>query len=269
MTRATILVYVASFLIAESEAALLRSNLIRSKSSLEDISNYALGSDDAVDEDDDEEDYDDEDCQSAAVPERQGELDPFDCYTGDGEDYIGLANMGESGRNCMNWVEQGKFKKGHGVGSHNYCRNPNGRKRPWCFTIDPQKKWEYCTVAECKDSDLKKRKAYEAPKGSLGKGTKPCKYKPPKVKPFKKKHDGRACMDNRGKKFWLIDMERVKAADPKKCFEKCQAKIGTEFFTFFKKTEKEDEGKNCGCYRECILVDKDLTTGDPDTFELV
>jgi len=257
MTRATILIYVASFLAAQSEAALLRS-----KSSLKDISN------DLSDADFEE----DEDCDSGAVPKRNaGELDPFDCYKGNGEDYVGLVNMGESGRNCMNWIEQGKYKgTTKGIGGHNYCRNPEGsKKRPWCFTIDPQKKWEYCQVPECKDTDLKERKAYKAPKGSLSKGTKPCKYKPPKTKPFKKKYEGQACMDNRGKKWWLIGNERVKAKGPKDCFEKCQAKVGTEFFTFFKKTEKEDKGKNCGCYRECILVKKDLTTGDPNTFELV
>ena len=36
---------------------------------------------------------------------------------------------------------------------HNYCRNPEGRgARPWCYTTDPNKRWEYCTVSMCTDS---------------------------------------------------------------------------------------------------------------------
>merc|ERR1719424_2235350 len=142
MTRVVILAC-AVFLASEGEASRLRST-----SSLKEMSN------------------------DVAVPKRnEAELDPFDCYKGKGEDYVGLVNMGESGRNCMNWIDQGEYKSTtKGIGGHNYCRNPEGSKeKPWCFTIDPQKEWEYCVVPECKDSDLKERKPYEAPEGSKSK----------------------------------------------------------------------------------------------------
>ena len=33
---------------------------------------------------------------------------------------------------------------------HNYCRNPEGRgKHPWCYTTDPNMRWEYCNVPNC------------------------------------------------------------------------------------------------------------------------
>lgn len=33
---------------------------------------------------------------------------------------------------------------------HNFCRNPEGRgTRPWCYTTDPNKRWEYCTINLC------------------------------------------------------------------------------------------------------------------------
>merc|ERR1719335_1427911 len=90
-----------------------------------------------------------------SVPKRTSmkELDPFDCYKGKGEDYVGLVNLGESGRNCMNWLDQGKYKSTtKGIGGHNYCRNPNGDKeRPWCYTVDPDQKWEFCEVPKCKE----------------------------------------------------------------------------------------------------------------------
>lgn len=31
----------------------------------------------------------------------------------------------------------------------NYCRNPNGRHRPWCYTTDPNTPWEYCDIKVC------------------------------------------------------------------------------------------------------------------------
>ncbi|XP_028399284.1 coadhesin-like [Dendronephthya gigantea] len=32
----------------------------------------------------------------------------------------------------------------------NYCRNPkNSGQRPWCFTTDRNKRWEYCDIPKC------------------------------------------------------------------------------------------------------------------------
>lgn len=31
----------------------------------------------------------------------------------------------------------------------NYCRNPNNRLRPWCYTMDPKTPWEYCNITVC------------------------------------------------------------------------------------------------------------------------
>uniref|UniRef100_A0A3P9CW29 Kringle domain-containing protein n=1 Tax=Maylandia zebra TaxID=106582 RepID=A0A3P9CW29_9CICH len=32
----------------------------------------------------------------------------------------------------------------------NYCRNPDGDPRPWCFTTSPSKRWDYCAIPRCK-----------------------------------------------------------------------------------------------------------------------
>ena len=31
----------------------------------------------------------------------------------------------------------------------NYCRNPDGKPRPWCFTLDPNTRWEFCNIKTC------------------------------------------------------------------------------------------------------------------------
>ena len=36
------------------------------------------------------------------------------------------------------------------IGDHNYCRQPEiDGARAWCYTMDPDKRWEYCDVPEC------------------------------------------------------------------------------------------------------------------------
>ncbi|CAG0886643.1 unnamed protein product [Darwinula stevensoni] len=35
----------------------------------------------------------------------------------------------------------------------NYCRNPTGRERPWCFVMDNHVQWEYCDIPICTDND--------------------------------------------------------------------------------------------------------------------
>lgn len=31
----------------------------------------------------------------------------------------------------------------------NYCRNPDESKGPWCYTMDPKVRWQYCVVKMC------------------------------------------------------------------------------------------------------------------------
>lgn len=31
----------------------------------------------------------------------------------------------------------------------NYCRNPDGSERPWCYTTDPKVEREFCDLQRC------------------------------------------------------------------------------------------------------------------------
>ncbi|KAL7456163.1 hypothetical protein ACHAWC_007673 [Mediolabrus comicus] len=74
------------------------------------------------------------------------------------EDYRGTISKTSSGRTCQNWADQtphwhsldpANFPES-GLDA-NYCRNPwpRGYVRAWCYTMDPDVRWEYCDVPFC------------------------------------------------------------------------------------------------------------------------
>jgi len=91
-----------------------------------------------------------------------------ECFIGDSKDYSGSLSVTESGRTCQPWNANSPHKHGwkaysnpnnfpSGTISHNNCRNPGGEgdgsgatgKKPWCYTTDSSKRWEYCDVDKC------------------------------------------------------------------------------------------------------------------------
>ena len=81
-----------------------------------------------------------------------------DCFTGRGRGYNGTINITRSGKACQRWSEQAPHQfilpssqYPEIAGGHNYCRNPGSRapEGPWCFTTDPNTRWEYCDVPKC------------------------------------------------------------------------------------------------------------------------
>jgi len=74
-------------------------------------------------------------------------------YTGNGKDYRGVQDHSKSGRTCQDWASQSPHV--HSVNpsvapydtaglEKNYCRNPTTAPQIWCFTTDPERKWEVC-----------------------------------------------------------------------------------------------------------------------------
>ena len=82
-------------------------------------------------------------------------------YTGHG--YEGEASLTVSGRVCQMWESNTPQKhnytqewassyRGMDLADfmpENYCRNPDGRPGPWCYTTDPSKRWELCDIPVC------------------------------------------------------------------------------------------------------------------------
>uniref|UniRef100_A0A8B9ZB46 Plasmin n=1 Tax=Buteo japonicus TaxID=224669 RepID=A0A8B9ZB46_9AVES len=78
------------------------------------------------------------------------------CLSGKGEDYRGRIAVTKSGNACQHWNTQFPHRHGwipdrypcKGL-EENYCRNPDGEKRPWCYTINSSVRWEYCAIPHC------------------------------------------------------------------------------------------------------------------------
>uniref|UniRef100_A0A3P9N0Y2 Kringle domain-containing protein n=1 Tax=Poecilia reticulata TaxID=8081 RepID=A0A3P9N0Y2_POERE len=112
------------------------------------------------------------------------------CMRCNGEDYRGKVDQTESGKECQRWDSKWPHEHPH---QHtpmtdtspvvmtyfppdflffpplfslspcryrdkdlrdNYCRNPNNRLRPWCYTMDPRTPWEYCNITMCGKGEI-------------------------------------------------------------------------------------------------------------------
>ena len=73
-------------------------------------------------------------------------------------DYRGTISTTKNGHTCQKWTEQtphahDKTPENYpdsGLGDHNHCRNPTkDAGGAWCFTTDPDVKWDWCYVPSC------------------------------------------------------------------------------------------------------------------------
>ena len=73
------------------------------------------------------------------------------CVTGKGRDYAGAASVTASGRTCQAWAVDTPHEHDFNGLDGSYCRNPDGEPSPWCYTTDPEKRWELCSqIAQCR-----------------------------------------------------------------------------------------------------------------------
>jgi len=117
------------------------------------------------------------------------------CSDAQQRDYLGMVSKTVSGDECLRWDERcplgekitlangttikiqcskpptdkfsepNKFSRADmdNLGKHNYCRNPDGDEKAWCFTGNLAHPWDYCAV-ECTDTGPVTCTAQDAPK---------------------------------------------------------------------------------------------------------
>uniref|UniRef100_A0A3B4B8Z0 Kringle domain-containing protein n=1 Tax=Periophthalmus magnuspinnatus TaxID=409849 RepID=A0A3B4B8Z0_9GOBI len=78
---------------------------------------------------------------------------------GEGIAYRGTVAVTESGKTCQSWSSQTPHKHNRTPDNYpckgldnNYCRNPDNERQPWCYTTDPETRWEYCSVPKCSNA---------------------------------------------------------------------------------------------------------------------
>jgi len=77
------------------------------------------------------------------------------CTTKKCTSYYGGKHLTKSGKTCQRWDSQEPHKHSIRLSSsyNNHCFNPNLAATVWCYTTDPDKRWEYCAVRKCTKSD--------------------------------------------------------------------------------------------------------------------
>ena len=75
-------------------------------------------------------------------------------------DYRGIINKteGDNPLECQRWDSQSPHTHSRTPESNpdsgleeNYCRNPDGEPRAWCYTTDPNTRWAFCDVPRCEE----------------------------------------------------------------------------------------------------------------------
>lgn len=85
----------------------------------------------------------------------------LECVLGKGLSYRGTKAVSQSGLHCLPWDSRPVTRKTHnawrpnagevGLGSHNFCRNPDGDLSPWCYVYKGfQVTWEACDIPKCR-----------------------------------------------------------------------------------------------------------------------
>uniref|UniRef100_A0A914URE5 Uncharacterized protein n=1 Tax=Plectus sambesii TaxID=2011161 RepID=A0A914URE5_9BILA len=74
------------------------------------------------------------------------------CVHGNGGDYAGSANVTKLGYPCHAWDDAAMLKAGvlfprQTDWHHNFCRNPDGDRRPWCMVSPTQ--YDLCDIPAC------------------------------------------------------------------------------------------------------------------------
>ena len=79
------------------------------------------------------------------------------CWEQGRNGYNGTVSKTARGRTCQIWSHDYPHVPRHRPknSNHNFCRNPdNDPKGPWCYTTDPNRRFEYCDIIKCGEHEI-------------------------------------------------------------------------------------------------------------------
>merc|ERR1719186_1712489 len=91
-----------------------------------------------------------ETCQEIPKPKVVCGIVNVDCYKYE-ESYRGKVNKTVNGYDCKKWSSDKNHFGSHR--NHNFCRNTYWDGRFWCYTTEPNKRYDKCAVRQCEDCD--------------------------------------------------------------------------------------------------------------------
>ncbi|XP_076091040.1 endoprotease bli-like isoform X1 [Mytilus galloprovincialis] len=95
----------------------------------------------------------------------------IDCKRSEaGLNYRGTVNITESGLKCQAWSQNAPHSHRYTVqlaDQHNYCRNPDKSAKPWCYTTDPNIRYQFCNIPVCGKQPAKCRTPTGLPFGYM------------------------------------------------------------------------------------------------------
>eukprot|EP00058_Branchiostoma_floridae_P019986 XP_002605476.1 hypothetical protein BRAFLDRAFT_92893 [Branchiostoma floridae] len=78
------------------------------------------------------------------------------CQVGNGASYRGTVSVTQTGKTCQRWDSQTPHEHDRTPANYparglvdNYCRNLDDWYAIWCYTTDPNYRWDYCDVPVC------------------------------------------------------------------------------------------------------------------------
>ncbi|XP_060558946.1 uncharacterized protein LOC132719211 isoform X2 [Ruditapes philippinarum] len=84
---------------------------------------------------------------------------PGDCFKISSNRYNGFESTTYDGHTCQRWDSQtphkhsrnqaDRFPDASVADAANYCRDPDGEGLPWCYTTDPDVRWQLCGIYKC------------------------------------------------------------------------------------------------------------------------
>ncbi|XP_062580883.1 uncharacterized protein LOC134242772 isoform X2 [Saccostrea cucullata] len=77
--------------------------------------------------------------------------------------YNGYKNTTKSGKACQEWGRQRPHSHPFQrlADQSNFCRNPDNEPAPWCYTTSSATRWEFCSIPDCGECDIKQERSLQ------------------------------------------------------------------------------------------------------------